>query len=671
MLKLTIDIETYCNLDLTKVGVYRYVADPSFGVLWFSYQFEGGPIEQLDVYNNDYRETLRQWLTDPNYIKYSHNAPFEVVCLSAWLEIPHLWEQWRCSQVRVAYMGLPFKLEQAGKPMGLSEQKDRKGKLLINYWSKPCPPTKTNGGRTRNLPHHHAEKWQAFGNYCGQDVRVEVAGDKYCDRFGDLPDLEWQYWQLDQRINDRGIPVDREFVLACSRVNAEHVERARSEMERICGIASPKALDQIKAWILSRTGVKLTSIDKEFYKDFVPEEWPDDVARVLELRQLASRADKYSAFIRAICPNDRVHGTLQFYGANRTGREAGRIVQPQNMVKNKDNADSVAAVAKRLGVPYGKVLELVGSSLRTAREAVLKGLVDVLYDDPLAVVGSLVRTAIKAPAGRALAVCDFSAIEARVISWLAGEDWQLKVFRGDGRIYEATASRMFNVPVEQISKGHPLRAKGKVASLALGYEGGAGALITMGALREGLTEAELDPIKVAWRLANPNIVAFWKQLRNAAIWAIERKSRYVLRLKYTSLTFTYDRGYLFITLPSGRRLSYHGAQVEQGPRGKRITYYGINDQAQWVKMDTYGGKLAENITQAIARDCLWVSMLEMDRRGLEIIMHVHDEIVCECDEEAAPGILKVMEDVMLVSPHWAKDLPLVGDGFTTDIYRKD
>lgn len=671
MLKLTIDIETHCDLDLTKVGVYRYVEHASFEVLWLAYEWNhDGDVVQLDVKQNDYKDTLRDWLTNPQYMKYASNAPFEVVCLSAWLGIPHLWEQWRCSQIRTAYLGLPFKLEKSAQVMGLPEQKDRSGKLLINYWSKPCNPTKVNGGRTRNLPHHHPEKWQQFGNYCGQDVRTESQGDVYCDRFGDLPALEWEYWQLDQRINDRGVPMDLEFVQACSEINKEHADRALVEFRNICGLG-PKQTEAFKQWIFDRTGVLLTSIDKEFFKDFVPEEWPDEVANALQVRQLASRADKYGAFLRSVCADNRVRGTLQFYGANRTGREAGRIVQPQNMVKNSDNSGYIKAMAERLGVSYAAVEAVVGSSLRTAREAVLKRLVDVLYKDVPAIVGSLVRTAIKAPPGRMLAVCDFSAIEARVISWLAGEDWQLEVFRGDGRIYEATASRMFGVPVEQITKGHPLRAKGKVASLALGYEGGALALIKMGALREGLTEAELDPIKIAWRLANPNIKKFWKLLRDVAIWVIERRSSYVLRLKYTSLTFTYDRGYMFITLPSGRKLSYYGARVEEGAKGKRITYYGLNDQKQWVKLDTYGGKLAENVTQAIARDCLFISMLEMDRRGLEIIMHVHDEVVAECDEDKAAGTLKVMEDVMLISPMWAKDLPLVGDGFVSDIYRKD
>lgn len=668
--KLHIDIETYCDLDLKKVGVYRYVSHPSFAIIWLSYQFDDGMTLRVDLTASPVPPFVRVALEDPDVTKYAHNAPFEVVCLSEWLGFKLEWSQWRCTLVQAAYLGLPLGLDQVAKVLRLSNQKDAKGKALIKYWSTPCKPTKTNGGRTRNLPEHHPEKWEEYGQYNEQDVVVEVDIDEYCERFPDLPPVEWQYWAMDQRINDRGVYIDREFVEAAIATNDEYQRGVLIEMESICGVDSPTKLQQLKDWIFERTGERLGSIDKEFYKDFRPEEWPDDVARVLELRQLASRASvsKYDTILRYATDDDRVRGILQFYGANRTGREAGRAIQPQNLKKNKDNDAQLAAEAKRLGVSVAAVRRVVGSSLLTAREAVRKRLADVLYDDVPEVVSQLIRTAICAPAGRTLPVSDFSAIEARVVSWLAGEDWQLDVFRGDGKIYEATAARMFDVPVESIGKGSDLRAKGKVASLALGYQGASGALITMGALREGLTEEELPAIVNAWRKANPNIKSLWNKVQAAARHVIEKKTAYTLKLKYTSLRFSFERGYLFIQLPSGRRLAYYGAEVNKG----RITYWGVDQiKKTWVKMDTYGGKLVENITQAVARDCLFDSMLRMERAGVEIIMHVHDEIVAECDEAEGPAVLEVMENIMAVSPLWAKGLPLKGDGFVTPIYRKD
>lgn len=674
-MKLHLDIETYCDLDLKKVGAYRYASDPSFDIVLVSFQYEGGPVVRIKLLEGEqWPQYLVDDLADPAVIKYAHNAPFEVVCLSRYLGFDLDWSQWRCTLLQAAYLGLPLGLDQVGKILNISEQKDARGKLVMKYWSSPCKPTKTNGGRTRNMPADNPEKWEVYGQYNEQDVRAEVEVAAFCERFPDLPPVEWLYWQMDQRINDRGVYIDREFVEAAIAVNLEYQAEVYAEMKSICGIDSPKKLQQLKDWIFERTGERLASLDKEFYKDFRPEEWPEDVARVLELRQLGSRAavDKYDAMLRYIGGDDRVRGILQFYGANRTGREAGRAVQPQNMKKNFDNDGQLAKEAKRLDVPVAAVKARVGSLLETAREAVRKGLADVLYDDPTEMVAMLVRTAICAPEGRTLPVSDFSAIEARVVSWLAGEDWQLDVFRGDGKIYEATASRMFSIPMDEITKGSPYRAKGKVASLALGYQGGAGALITMGALREGLTEDELDPIKVAWRQANPNIVKLWKKVNEAAKYAIERRTSYTLVLKYTKLVFRYDRGFLFITLPSGRRLAYYGAKVEQGAKGPRIIYWGIDQvKKTWVKMDTYGGKLVENITQAVARDCLFDSMLRMDKAGIEIVMHVHDEIVAECDEDKGVETLELMENIMAVSPLWAKDLPLRGDGFVTKFYRKD
>lgn len=678
MKTIRIDVETYCDLDLKKVGVYKYVEHASFDMLFLSYMTDNDEVVRLDIKSGDVLPfRLRQDLVDPNVRKTAHNVPFEVVTIRKFFGLDLDWTQWRCTLVKAAYLGLPLGLGDVAKVLRLSDQKDAKGTALITYWSKPCKPTKANGGRLRNLPEHNVEKWEQYGQYNEQDVRTEAAVQAYCEASPDLPPVEWKYWEMDQRINDRGIYIDREFVEAAIRESSNYQTAVLAEMHSICGIDSPKKLQRLKAWIFQESGVELTKLDKEFYKDFEPSEWPDHVARVLELREAGSRAsvDKYDAMLRYLNEDSRVRGILQFYGANRTGREAGRAIQPQNMKKNFDNDGQLAGEAKRLGVSVAAVKAVVGSSLETAREAVRKGLASVLYDDVTEVVGMLVRTAMCAPVGKTLAVSDFSAIEARVISWLAGEDWQLDVFRGDGKIYEATASRMFNVPIEQITKGSPLRAKGKVASLALGYQGGAGALITMGALREGLTEDELDPIKSAWRIANPRIVDLWKKVNAAAKHAIEKRTTYKLQLKYTSLIFSYARGFLFITLPSGRRLSYYGAKVEQGPKGARITYWGINNQAGkpkiWMKLDTYGGKLVENITQAVARDCLFDSMLRIDKAGIDIVLHVHDEIVAECEAEAGDETLALMESIMAVSPLWAKDLPLRGDGYVTTIYRKD
>lgn len=675
MTVLHIDVETYCDLDLKKVGVYKYVEHHSFDMLFLSFQYDDGEVVRLDIKSGDTLPSRLVWdLTDPRVMKLAHNAPFEVVTIRKFFGIALVWTQWRCTLVQAAYLGLPLGLGQVAKVLRLDDQKDTKGTALITYWSKPCKPTISNGGRTRNLPEHNPEKWELYGLYNEQDVRTEAAVQRYCEASPDLPPVEWFYWELDQRINDRGIYIDREFVEAAIRESSEYQIQVFAEMQSICGIDSPKKLQQLKEWIYKESGVALAKLDKEFYKDFDPTEWPDNVARVLELREAGSRAsvDKYDAMMRYLNEDSRVRGILQFYGANRTGREAGRAIQPQNMKKNFDNDGQLAGEAKRLGVSVAAVKSVVGSSLETAREAVRKGLASVLYDDVTSVVGMLVRTAMCAPEGKTLAVSDFSAIEARVVSWLAGEDWQLDVFRGDGKIYEATASRMFNVPLEEITKGSPLRAKGKVASLALGYQGGAGALITMGALREGLTEEELDPIKDAWRMANPCIVALWSKVNKAAKHVIEKRTSYKLILKYTSLTFSYERGFLFITLPSGRRLSYYGAKVEQGPKGARITYWGVDQMRKtWVKMDTYGGKLVENITQAVARDCLFDSMLRIDKAGIDIVLHVHDEVVAECDADRGDETLATMESIMAVSPLWAKDLPLRGDGYVTVIYRKD
>lgn len=644
-MKLHIDIETYSETSI-KAGVYKYVADPAFEVLLFAYQYDDGPVKVVDLAQGDQlpRMVLAD-LVDPGVTKYAHNAPFEVVALRAWTGILLDWSQWRCTMVMAAYLGLPLKLEHVAKVLHLTEQKDTKGKALIKYFTEPVKTPKAKDGfRTRNLPHHAPEKWAAFVEYNAQDVRTEVEVEKWCDQFPGLPANEWAYWVMDQEINDRGVAIDVELVEAANEANGAFLEGVHAEMRQLTGIDNPNSLTQLKAWFVHQ-GVEVKSLNKEALEDLGADgSLPGNVARLVELRRLGSKASvsKYDAMLLYRGEGDRIRGLFQFYGANRTGREAGRGVQLQNLKRTPSKG------------------------IEVAREAVRKGLADLLYDDVPELISKLVRTALVAPPGRTFAVSDFAAIEARVIAWLAGEEWVLDVFKSHGKIYEATAARMFSIPIEKITKGSPMRQKGKVASLALGYQGASGALITMGALREGLTEEELPAIVHKWRQANPNVVKFWRKLEAAARMVVERRTRYTLTLPYTSIGFSFERGHLFITLPSGRRLAYYGATVRSG----KLEYWGLDQiRKVWCRQNTYGGKLAENVTQAIARDCLFDSM---DRMAyLAIVMHVHDEIVAECNEAEGPEVLAGMEKIMAVSPVWANGLPLKGDGFVTPFYKKD
>jgi len=468
---------------------------------------------------------------------------------------------------------------------------------------------------------------------------------KYLERFEGLPSIEWQYWVQDQEINARGVYIDAEFIDASIEANTEFLAEVHAELVKITGVDNPNSLAQLKAWLEDQLGHPFKSLAKEQLQDFLESEFiPPHVARVFELRQLGSKTSvsKYDAMKNYACADGRIRGLLQFYGANRTGRFAGRGVQVQNLKRT------------------------MGKGLLTAKEAVRKGIADLLYDDVPEVISTLVRTALIASPGRSLVSSDFSAIEARVVAWLAGEDWVLDIFNSHGKLYEATASKMFNIPLDQITKGSDLRQKGKVASLALGYQGASGALITMGALRQGLEEAELPAIVKAWRSANPSIVKFWRECEQAAKHVITKRTSYVLRKPYTSLKFHYEKGYLFITLPSGRRLSYYGAQVKDN----KLSYWGIDQTKKiWVKIDTYGGSLVENITQAVARDCLVDAMYRM--LDYEIIMHIHDEIVIEEDDDKAEATLDEVNKIMAVSPLWAKRLPLSGDGYISKFYKKD
>lgn len=669
--ELHLDLETYCELPLKgakAVGGYRYAQHHSFEILMLTYQWNDEPEVFVNVgAGEEIPDEIWQALEDPTVIKYAHNAPFEMACFEYGCGVNIDPTQWRCTMIMAAYLGLPLALDKVAKVLRLTEQKDSRGSRLIKYFCEPvAKPKKKDGFRTRNLWHHAPKDWADFGDYNKQDVRVEVAIHRYCKKYAPVPAIEWDYWAMDYRINSSGVTIDVPFVRAAIQSNRDFQRKTHDAIIELTGIDNPNSMPQIKTW-LSAQGFDIPSLGKDFFMDVDLSQFPPHVCRLFELRKLASKASisKYDCMLRYLCADGKNHGLFQFYGANRTGREAGRGVQPQNLKKTFSNAEDIEAVARVMGVRFEDVLAIVGDALETAKEAVRLGLVDVLYSDTPDIISKLVRTAIVPERGNLFAVCDFSAIEARVLAWLAGEDWVLDVFKGHGKIYEATAANMFNVPFESVTKGSPLRSKGKVATLALGYQGAVGAMLTMGALREGILEAEIPALVKKWRAANPEIVKFWRKVESAVKHVLERKSRYTLKLKYTQLTFSYERGYLFIELPSGRRLSYYGASLRSG----KITYYGLNDTGQWVMIDSYGGKLVENITQAVARDCLFDAMYRL--RDLDLRMHIHDEIVAEAPAEEAEAVLEVMAEVMGVSPLWCKDLPLRGDGFVTKFYKKD
>ncbi len=651
MKHLHIDIETYCDLDVSDVGVYRYAEDPSFKIILFAYSFDGEPVTVIDCSNDEYPgESIpaRVWkaLTDPSILKIAHNANFEYVCIETYYGVGLDLTQWFCTMIAAAYLGLPLGLDKVGQVLGLSEQKDARGKSLITFFCKPCKPTKKNGGRILNLPEHAPDKWADFKEYNAQDVRTEKEIYAYVSRFPGLPDAEREYWVLDQIINATGITVDREFIEAAIATNKRFTKDVHDELVDITGVDNPNSLPQLKRWLFQELGYEVHSLGKDYLADAIDGALlPKHVERVLRLRQFASKTSitKYDTMLAYAQKDGRIRGLLQFYGANRTGRFSGRGVQVQNLKRT------------------------LKKGLLTAREAVVKDIADLLYDDVPDVISKLTRTALVAAEGCSLPVSDYSAIEARVLGWLAGEDWVLDVFRNGGDIYVNTAAKMFNVPADQVvSLG--LRPKGKVAVLGLGYQGSVGALITMGALREGLDEAELPAIVRDYRSANPHIVKFWREVEQAAKHVVTKKTSYVLRKPYCTIKFSYDRVYLFIELPSGRRLAYYGASVDKG----RLSYWGIDQTKKiWCKTDTYGGSLVENITQAVARDCLCDAMLRIHRAGYPILMHIHDEIVSEARDADAPAVLEEINKIMAVSPAWAKNLPLRGDGYISKYYKKD
>ena len=649
MKTLAIDIETYSSIDLRACGAYRYAEAPDFEILLFAYAFDEDPVKVIDLAQGEpIPSHVISALTDPTVIKTAFNANFERVCLAKHFDMELPPEQWRCTAVHALMMGLPGSLDGVAKALRLDDQKDAKGQYLIRYFSVPCKPTKANGGRTRNLPQHNPERWEHFIEYNRQDVIVErEIRNKLIKQ--QIPDFENQLWAIDQRINDRGVRLDAELVTQAIKLDTENQERLMSEAKRLTGLENPNSLDQVKAWIKERTGVTVTTISKETLPALI--EQIDDIAvrRMLKIRREMSKTSikKYLAMDRARCDDGRFRGMLQFYGANRTGRWAGRLVQVHNLPRNN--------------LP----------DLTLARSLLKDGdfeLIELLYGDVPGILSQLIRTAFIPSKGHRFIVSDFSAIEARVIAWLAGEQWRIDVFNSHGKIYEASASQMFGVPIEKITKGSDLRQRGKVAELALGYQGSVGALKQMGALDQGLSEDELPELVSTWREANPKIVQFWWDVERAALSAVREKRS--VKLQH-GIAFEYESGALFIRLPSGRRLVYVRPKIEKDERFNKpkLTYEGVGTQGGWGRIDTYGGKLVENIVQAVARDCLAASIMRLHRAGYDIAFHVHDEVVL--DVPRGTGSVDEVTEIMSQPIEWAKGLPLAADGFETDFYMKD
>mgnify|MGYP001104340646 FL=1 len=656
MTTLAIDIETYSDVSLTECGVYKYVDSDNFKILLLAYAFDDEEVKIIDLACGEkLPDRVLKALLDKNVVKSAFNAQFERVCINKYFGIKT--ENWECTMVKSLSLGFPGNLDSVGKVIGLEPdlQKLMTGKNLIRIFSVPKSVKKDNQvsmleEKFRILPEDKPEEWQLFKEYCMRDVETERAIRKKLSRFETLPQ-EKKLYELDQKINDRGVLIDLKMAKNAIAIDTEQTERLTKKYKEITGLDNPNSLVELKDFIKQRTGKVVKSITKhninelkEKLKDY------EDVIAALEIRERLSKSSiaKYKKMIDVACSDGRARGLLQFYGAG-TGRWAGRLIQVQNLPQNH--------------IP----------DLDIAREIVKNGnldLLEMMYNNPSDVLSQCIRTAIIPKPGYKFIVADFSAIEARVIAWLAGEQWRLDVFRSHGKIYEASASQMFKVPIEQITKGSPLRQKGKIAELALGYQGSVGALKSMGALKMGLTEEELQPLVDTWRLSNPKIVQFWYDTENKVIEAIENRTTVRIN-KY--LRVIYRSGMLFIELPSGRQLAYPKPKIvehDKFPGKKKIIYQVINENTyQWGEVDTYGGKLVENIVQATARDCLAHSMLKLDKLGYRIVMHVHDEIVIEIEENRDE--LEKVCDIMGEEIPWAPGLPLRADGYECSYYQKD
>ncbi|WP_195415573.1 DNA polymerase [Enterocloster citroniae] len=642
MKSIEIDIETYSDVDLSKCGVYRYAQSPAFEILLFGYSVDGGAVEVIDLAcGEEIPADILAALSDESVTKWAFNAMFERVCLSnylgEWLEP----ESWKCSMVWSATLGLPLSLENVGAVLGLEKQKLTEGKELIRYFCVPCKPTKANGGRTRNLPEHDREKWGRFKAYNLRDVEAEMQIQQRLSKFP-VPDFVWEeYWQ-DQEVNDRGIGVDMGMVKNAIAMDGRSKAELSEAMKKLTELENPNSVQQMKQWLLEN-GMETDSLDKKAVAALLKDA-PEPLKTVLMLRQQLAKSSvkKYQAMENAVCADSRAHGMFQFYGANRTGRYSGRIIQLQNLPQNH--------------IP----------DLEQARELVKAGDFDalsMLYEDIPDTLSQLIRTAFVPQDGRKFIVADFSAIEARVIAWIAGERWRLKVFEGGGDIYCASASQMFHVPVEKHGVNGHLRQKGKIAELALGYGGSVGALKSMGALEMGLAEEELQPLVSAWRDSNPNITELWWEVDRAVKECIKKR----MPTETHGIRFDYQSGMLFITLFSGRRLAYVKPRIgENCFGGESVTYMGVGGTKKWERLESYGPKFVENIVQAVSRDILCYAMRTL--RNCSIVAHVHDEIIIEADKRMS---LSAVCEQMGRTPPWAKGLLLRADGYECSFYQKD
>ena len=657
---LEIDIESFSSVDLKKCGVYKYAESPDFEILLFGVSVDGGDVTVYDLASGDtVPEEIIRALSDDSVIKWAYNASFERICLSVWLRrnYPQHFSSysiegdtvrnylapssWRCSLVWGAYMGLPLSLEGIGKVLKLENQKMAEGKALIRYFCVPCKPTKANGGRTRNLPEHDQVKWSTFIAYNKRDVETEMAIQQKLSKFP-VPEFLWEEYHLDQEINDRGIQLDMALVEQAIAIDERSREELSAKMRQLTALENPNSVQQMKEW-LTKHGLEVDSLDKKAVKELL-KTVPSELAEVLELRrQLAkSSVKKYQAMQNAVCADGRARGMFQFYGANRSGRWAGRLIQLQNLPQN-----------------HMAHLEDARSLVRSGDYALLSA----LYDSVPEVLSELIRTAFVPRDGYKFIVSDFSAIEARVLSFLAGESWRLKVFAENGDIYCASASAMFHVPVEKHGQNAHLRQKGKIAELALGYGGSVGALKSMGALEMGLSEEELQPLVDAWRTSNPNIVQLWWDVDNAVKTTVRQR----LDTETHGIRFRYRSGMLFIVLPSGRQLCY--VKPKMGTNkfgGDSVTYEGVGSTKKWERIESYGPKFVENIVQAISRDILMYAMRTLSH--CFIVGHVHDELIIECSMDVSPDAVC---EQMGRTPPWIGGLNLRADGYETMFYKKD
>lgn len=654
MRTLSIDLETYSSVDIKKSGLYKYVQSPDFEILLFAYSYDGQPVQIIDLANGEkipYFVVMDLHRAD--VIKKAYNAAFEFTALSKFYETPL--EQWRCTMIHGLYCGYPAGLDAIGKALNFPQDKRKlaSGKALIKYFCTPCAPTKRNGGRTRNLPKHDMAKWNLFKEYCKQDVVTEMEVGLVLERYP-VPDFEWEMWCIDQVVNRHGVALDMDLVDGALEISERVANELTDKAKDITGLENPNSVKQLKEWVEAQADMELDGLNKQTVAELLTNKTgTEELQTLLQIRQEMAKASvkKYDAMKAAVCEDRRVRGLLQYYGANRTGRWAGRLVQVQNLPRNYiDSLDTARELVKTRNIPALKMI----------------------YGNVPDTLSQLIRTAFIPSPGKIFAIADFSAIEARVIAWLSGEEWRMEVFRTHGKIYEASASAMFGVPIELISKGNPeyaLRQKGKVAELALGYQGASGALITMGALNMGLAEEELPDIVRRWRSSNKRIVDFWYSVEQRAVECVKYG---VMSSMQKGITFTRDESRLMIILPSGRRLFYNEPRLIPNERGyESLWFMGQNQTSKkWELTQTYGGKLVENIVQAVARDCLANSMKNLYAAGYDMNFHIHDEII----SEIAIGGSQSLEDaikLMCELPVWAEGLPLNADGFTSTYYKKD